>query len=438
MSVQPPAVAAGVAPPSEQGVSLLQRLSRIPKHEATYSVASQALASGMSFLVSIFAARALGIEEFGAFVLIFTGMAMVGALQYQLVASPMMSASGRPRHRAYYTVIVRLLIAVSFLSGVAVAAYVLTLYGWGFARGRYDLAFAGLVLACGVVLHDGAKRILFVTAQPRVALSIEVLRQVIFVAAALVVSAVAGVDTATLLLCLGLAPFAATLPFLLRSPFRSRVRKGLSAAMLARHWRAGRWMVLMVVVSTSHEQVVTIAAGTMLGEWAAAGLRSAQILFGPALVLMMSLENFVPRRTGEALHSGGRPGAATYLRRVFLVGVLPLTAFCATVAIFEDALLAVLLGPAFTAFDNLVTIFAVVPLLVFARELGIIYLRAIGQTRGVFIAFALSAMVVAVALIPLLNQFGVIGAAFAFVLGHALSTVFVIAAAWREAVSVRR
>jgi O-antigen/teichoic acid export membrane protein len=227
-----------------------------------------------------------------------------------------------------------------------------------------------------------------------------------------------------------LAPIAVALPLLV--PWlRNGPRRRLKAAVFARHWRIGRWMALMVLVSTAHEHAVTVAAGTMLGDWAAAGLRSAQILFGPILVLMMSLENFVPRRAAERFSAGGLPALSGYLRRVLLIGLVPIAGFCATVAIFEDELLSLLLGPAFTAFDQLVTVVAVVPPLVLVRELGMVYLRTVGQTRGVFLAFTASAVVTVTLLVPLIHAFGLIGAALAFVLGHALSTALVLARAWR-------
>ncbi|HEX8167202.1 MAG TPA: lipopolysaccharide biosynthesis protein [Beijerinckiaceae bacterium] len=423
--------AAVTALPAGAGAGLVRRARRALDHEGAWSAGAQALASGMSFLVSIGAARALGIEEFGRFVLILTGVFIVGALQYQVVSSPMMTAAGlRRRSDGYYGAVTRWLVLASLLSGLAVALYVLALYGWQSGRARLDLAAAGFAVGVGIVLHDGLKRILFATRRPRLAFLFEALRYGTFAAAAIAAWATVGIGTAGLLLCLGLAPIAVALPLLVPM-LRNRPRRRLKAAVFARHWDIGRWMALMVLVSTAHEHAVTVAAGTMLGEWAAAGLRSAQILFGPILVLMMSLENVVPRRAAERYSAGGRPALARYLKRVLLLGLVPIAGYCLGAAAFEDELLSLLLGPAFTAFDQLVTIVAVVPALVLARELGMVYLRTLGETRGVFVAFLGSAVVTMAALIPLIHGFGVIGAALAFVLGHAVSTAFVLVRAWR-------
>jgi Na+-driven multidrug efflux pump len=48
-------------------------------------------------------------------------------------------------------------------------------------------------------------------------------------------------------------------------------------------------------------------------------------------------------------------------------------------------------------------------------------------------AFAASSVISIVLLVPLIRGWGVVGAAAAFALGHALSTTLVIARAWRGA-----
>lgn len=403
------------------------RIQRILQHEGVWSGAAQALASGVSFCVSLMAARILGIEQFGRFVLLLTGVFIVGALQHQVVSGPMMTVAGlRQRTHAYYSAAARWLILASLLSGLAVALYVVVLFGWKSGKAHLDLAAAGFLVGFGIVLHDGLKRVLFATRRPRAAFLFESLRYLTFALAVLACFLTIGIGTISLLICLGLAPALVSLP-LLAKILLHRSRRRLDLTVFARHWKVGGWMALMVLVSTAHEHVVTIAAGSMLGESAAAGLRSAQILFGPVLILMMSLENVVPRRAAEEYRVGGVTALSRYLNRVLCRCFIPFAAFCGTIALFEDELLTLLLGPAFTAFDQLVTVFAVVPLLVLAREMGMIYLRTIGETREVFISFSFSCAAVLFTLVPLIQSHGLTGAAVAFVLGHVVSTVFVLA-----------
>src|SRR5829696_6510750 len=77
--------------------ALARRARRLLDHEGAWSAAAQALASGMSFVVSILAARLLGVAEFGQFVLILAGVFIVGTLQYQVVSGPMMTVAGLRR-----------------------------------------------------------------------------------------------------------------------------------------------------------------------------------------------------------------------------------------------------------------------------------------------------------------------------------------------------
>ena len=136
--------------------ALARRARRLLDHEGAWSAAAQALASGMSFVVSILAARLLGIAEFGQFVLILAGVFIVGTLQYQVVSGPMMTVAGlRRRSDAYYGAVTRWLILVSLLCGLAIAAYVLALTGWQTGRARLDLALAGFTVGVGISCMTG-------------------------------------------------------------------------------------------------------------------------------------------------------------------------------------------------------------------------------------------------------------------------------------------
>lgn len=407
-------------------------LRRILAHAGIWSAGSQALSSGMSLLVSIAAARLLGIEAFGQYVLIITGTIVAASLQYQLVSGPMMIVSGqRNRSASYYGTVARAIVLVAVLGGLAVAAYVLALFGWSSGSLRPDLALGGFLVAAGHVMQDGAKRILFARGRPRLAFLCEVSRHAVFVLAILACWLSVGASVLTLLICTGLALVLTSLPVLAPMLWLP-ARRHLRSVVIARHWHLGRWLMLMVLVSMVYDHLVTIVAGASLGDEAAAALRAAQLLFGPLLVLLSSLENFVPRRAAEHLRAGGRPALAAYLRRVFLVMEIPVLAVCAAVILFGAPILGFLMGPAFEAFAPLAVIIALIPPITLARDMAITYLRTVERTRGIFLAFAASAAVTALAVIPLIQIWGVTGAAATLVLGQGTSTILVLISASRR------
>lgn len=400
-------------------------LRRVLAHAWIWSAGSQALTSGMSLLVSIGAARILGIDAFGQYVLILTGVIVVSTLQYHLVPGPMMVLSGqRNRSAPYYGAVARAMILVAVLAALVVAAYVLALLGRD-PSPRLDLALGGSLAVAGSILQDGAKRILFARGGPRLAFLCEAARHALFVLALAAAWPLVGVSATVLLVCAGLAYLLAALPVLLPL-LRLPPRGDLHRVVAGRHWRLGRWLTLVVLVSMAHEQFATIAAGIWIGHDAAAGLRAANLLLGPLLVLLSSLENVVPRSAAERLRVGGRPALAAYLRRVLLLTEVPILAVCAAVVLFGETLLRLLLGSGFGVFAPVAAIMAIAPPIVAAREMGVIYLRTIGSTHSVFTAFAVSAAVTLLALYPLIRTWGVVGAALAIVLGHAVTAALVL------------
>jgi len=395
-----------------------------------WSAGVQVLQSGMSLVVSVVAARLLGVAEFGTYVLVHAGVVLLALLQYQLVAGPMAVSSGhRARSAAYFGTVARAALWTAALVGLAVAAYVAAVVE-GPHRGA-ALPLAAAVFGAGFVAHDGAKRLAFATNRPRVAFACEVSRHALFAAALAAAWSVRGIDTPTLLVCGGLAALTAVPVY--AGALRARVRAGLGWAVSSHHWLLGRWLVLVVFVSAAHEQLVTILAGSWLGQDAAAALRAAQILLGPLLVLMTSIENIAPRRAAGRLREGGDAALAVYLLRVLAVLELPVVAACLGIAAYGADILRLLLGKDFAGFAAVTAIIAVGPPLALARDFGVIYLRATRRTSGIFAAFATSAAVTLLAAYPLISARGVQGAACVIVLGHAVSTAVVLALAVRAA-----
>lgn len=414
--------------------ALTEAVWRIWANAWLWSAGSQALTSGLSLLTSIIAARMLGVERFGDYVLIQAGVMVLSGLQYQLVGGPMVIVVGqRRRSGAYFGAITRAMLVMALLTGALAAAYSLTLDR---PAGRGALMAASFLFAAGSVVQDGAKRLLFAMGRPQAAFLCELARQILFFLLLAAAWWGFGASPEMLLACIGLATALAAGPVLL--PFlRSSLRGGLSGAIAARHWQLGRWLMLVVLVSMAHEQFVTIFAGAWIGEQAAAGLRAANVLLGPLLVFMSSLENVVPRRAAGHLRSGGEKALSGYLLRVLALGEVPVVAICLGIILYGRELLGLFFGPAFAGFAPVAAIIALFPPVLLARELGVTYLRATGRTYGIFIAFTASAVATLAAIYPLMTSHGVIGAAFSVVIGHTVSTLFVFAAVWRARAAIR-
>jgi O-antigen/teichoic acid export membrane protein len=405
---------------------ITRRWSLLLNRETLWSAATQAFSSGVSLLVSVVAARLLGVDQFGQYVLVLAGVFLLGSLQHHLVTGPMMILSGlRRRSEAYYDTLARWIVLAGVGCGAILAIYALAVFALQSRVFRLDMALVGFTASFGTVIHDDIKRLLFVQGRPRTAFLIEVARHAIFGAAVCLAVIFFGIGPAGLLICLG-GSAGLVAAFFLLPMLRGSPPRRLHVAVRGRHWQLGRWMALMVAVSSVHENGVTVVSGVVLGDWAAGGLRSAQIMFGPIQVLMTSFDYFIPRTAAEQFSAAGRERLLRYLQHVFLIGSIPIVGYCTLMAAFKDPVL-LLLGPEYRAFGTIVSLMAVAPPIIFLRELGMVYLRVTGQTRGVFLSFVGSAITVAMAMMPLIWACSVIGAAIAVVLGHAVSMALVLA-----------
>lgn len=408
--------------------------ARLGANAWIWSAGSQALTSGFSLVTSIIAARMLGVERFGDYVLIQAVVMVLSGLQYQMIASPMAIIAGeRPRSRVYFGIVASAVLSMALVIGSVAAAYGLILDRPG---GYAFLALANFLFASGTVVQDGAKRILFASGRPLAAFLCELVRQVLFFLLLAVTWWRFGASTETLLVCAGLSMMLAGGPLLV--PLLRFVRSGgMVRAVFFRHWQLGRWLMLMVLVSMAHEQLATIFAGVWIGEEAAAGLRAAHVLLGPLLVFMASLENVVPRRAAGQFRSDGEGALSRYLVRVALLSLLPVLAVCLGVILYGRQALGLLFGPGFAGFAPVAAIIAMCPPLQLIRELGMTYLRATGRTYGIFLAFVASAIATLAVIYPLMKAYGATGAAIAIVVGHSVSTLFVLGAVWKARGAVR-
>lgn len=408
------------------GIEGLRRgLIRLWSAPWIWSAGVQALSSGMSLVVSVVAARLLGVADFGAYVLVHAGVVILSVLQYQVVAGPMMIVSGhRTRSPAYFGTVARAALAVSLLIGMAVALYATALVGRA-GTDALALAASAFVFAVGFVGQDNAKRLAFAMGRPRTAFACEALRHALFVVIVAALWWTYRVDAPILLACGGASAMLAALP-LYGPALTARSRGRLRRVVRRHHWVLGRWLALVVFVSAAHEQLVTIVAGAWINEDASAGLRAAQVLLGPILVLMASLENIVPRQAARRFHEGGRAALAAYLGRILLMIEIPVIAACALIGLFGADILRLLMGPGYAGFASVAAIIVLGPPITLAREFGVMYLRTTRNTQGIFHAFLTSAIVTALAIYPTIRAYGVEGAACVTILGHAVSAAVIL------------
>lgn len=401
---------------------------------ALLSIVDQGFVSGFGFVAGVLAARLVGIEEFGRFVLALIAAALAQGLHNALVTAPMMTLAG-PRQRAAATYDASLL-AGAFLLSLPLALGVALMLGVVFvARGEavpLDALAAAAALTIAQNMQLTLRRMLFARGGGASALAMDVIRACAFplaVGAAWLAGRPIGADT--LLWVLAATALAAALPFAWPI-WRSNLRRLRLGAVARRHWRIARWLFPIVFVTFGQEQLVWIIVGAAIGDDALGGLRAAQYLVGLVLVLLAATENLVPTRAGRAYLETGVGGLRRYLLQVTaslgaLVAVLLLA-----VAVPAETWLRLLFGEPFAAYASSARILALGVAFIFVRDMAAHFFRATQRTGVIFRAFVASFIVSLALLGPLLDHDGVAGAAIVVVIGHAASMAYLLAASARS------
>ncbi|MEM8813067.1 MAG: lipopolysaccharide biosynthesis protein [Pseudomonadota bacterium] len=407
--------------------------------DATYSVASQILVSGLNFAVGITAARVLGITDFGLFSLILLTAAFTSNLEEQILCQPMMTLTGARARRStgYFGAVLSLGVSAAMISALVVMAVTaLYLIAKGQAPDPRLCMAAGAFTLCQNI-HSTLRRTLFARQRVARAALIDGIR--LLLVAGLVgflVFSERTIDVATAFGVLALATGLAVAPFLIAG-LRDSIRPGLRKRVLLRHWPISSWLVLTLLVAIGQEQALWIIAGIQFGDDAVGGLRAGQTLLGVTHLLVFALENFMPRRAAEARRLSRTDGLVRYLTAqslfVGLVSMVPIL----TIAVFAEPLLAFVFGADFAAYGDLTRIFAAIYAVTVLRSIWIYYLRVVERTRDAFFSYCISSSLALVLVMPMTAWFGVSGIALTMLIAQTTLFGMVLAFVARHVVAER-
>ncbi|MBB4304787.1 O-antigen/teichoic acid export membrane protein [Rhodobium orientis] len=415
-------------------MSLSARLSSLLQRDVTYSVMSQVFVSGFNFAVGIAAARLLGIADFGVFTLILMIAMVISVAQGHVLTMPMMTFAGsRPmRSKSYFATIWALGLVFSALGGAAMMLILLLI---GALRGDSfspDVLLASAAITFAQNQQIMLRRILFAQRRRLFAAGLDIVRlAVMAVAAAVIVFEAFSVDVATLLYLLAASALLATLPFslgLMRGPYKKR----LFTAVLARHWPMSRWMILMLLVSLGQEQAIWVIVGVELGDTAIGGLRAAQYMLGITHTITLAMENHIPRNAAEQLRLKGREGLRDYLlgQSAFLGGAV--IALIVLVSVYSSEMLTAVFGPQYAEYAHLTHILGITYSLIVINSIWTHYLRAIEDTRSVFLSYTVSSAAAVILIYPLMRGFGLEGVAICLGIAHAVCVSLVLSVIIRD------
>lgn len=393
-----------------------------------FTLADQAMISGVNFLTSILLARTLGPKDFGAYTLAWFVVLFVSSLQFALISAPMLSiGSKQSRLRAprYFGSVFAQQTIFATLSFVVVL-----LGAWlcGIFLPDWQTGTIALPLALATALYqmrDFVRRYLFTCSRFAAALVFDVATYGIQIGLLgwlafrghlefsdplwiVVISAVIGL--------FGIAPLIGriSLHFV---HFR---------VVLRRHWKFSRWLGASAILQVISSQVFLIISGIILGTAAVGALRASQNLLGMAQIMFFGLQNVIPVRAGQHYRRDGVNGLVGYIKRASGGLELATGAIVLTFAVAPEFWLNLIFGDQFAGNGRLVVWYAttyMVTGLSFPLFGG---LWALESSIPIFVCYAAAAVVSIATVYPLLVNFGVDGAAAGILLTETTMVIILV------------
>lgn len=375
---------------------MLRRIAqwiRAHRH-AMWVVMDQMVVSGSNFLLGIAMARLLGVERYGQWVLLFAVVLYANTYSSSLVQAPMLTllprAEAKERQQLLrgsltIQILLSLLLAVVTAAGVALADRFLV--EW---RGTHLVLPIGLLII-GFQLQDWVRRSFFSLGQSIPVLTNDIIAYGGQLALVIVLGRYDALNVQRALLVLA----GCYLTGFCMGILRLRIRPSWEDAknIVRTTWRTSRDYFLSWQFQWLGSQGVLFIGAGSLGVQSAGAIRAAQNLLGPTNVLFQTLENVVPVRCSLHHKKGGNPALFRYLTKVTLFGGVPLGVFLLAVGVFGNQILNLAYGAAYQGYGYLVAMHALYFGISFLVRLLTYVRRTWDQTRLIFIASLISAVV---------------------------------------------
>lgn len=373
--------------------------------------ADQAVVSGLSFLSGIVLARYLGLEGFGIYSIAWLGVLIASSINQPFIISPMQTLSCRKssdEQRAYLQILV---FKQFFFAGIMSALAFVCVVVMSYILDQWKVQSIILAFPLAVfsfLLQDFFRRYFFVIQKPYNALLIDVIAYGGVLLSAFAIHFVRSMDAQFVLLLTALFFLYASLVALWWLE-GLRFNKKLFKAAFNEHWDFSKWLTATAVLQWFSGNLFIIAAGAILGPAAVGATRMAQNIVGISHVLFLAMENIIPLRAAMAMSKGGIKGMMSYLRRFTLQTGLPVMILMSLIAVFSRSIISLIYGSGFAGYENLLTGFCALYVIIFLGYPLRYAIRTLEKTRLIFFSFIISSLISILTAYPIIKHFGLNG-----------------------------
>lgn len=394
----------------ERATSLIRRYRHI-----NWTLTDQGIVSGTNFLTFVLLARYLGLEEFGWFVLVRAQVMLVRSLQAALIVSPMFSIG--PKYppevgQRYYTVlftqqiVLATLCSLLFILGIRVAE----LYSVDLAELNLVWPLAAMVFSDQI--QDFTRRCFFARTRYLGAFvtdSVNCFGRLLGLVIVFRLSESASVSHA-LWVIVAASILSAIIGLFNHGRFQWDVT--LFKEIGVRHWKFSKWLASSSVLNAAAKSIPLLIVSPILGMATIGAIRATYNVFGLVTLLTQSLQNLVPVQAAKRLDRGGKKALTRYLWRVTFYGGGATAIIAGIASAAPEFWLTLMYGEKFNEYSFLVYWYAVISIVAFLKLPLTAGLKALEDTRAIFISLVCVSVFALSSAYLLASWFGVHGTMF--------------------------
>lgn len=382
----------------------------------------QIIYSGTTFFVNIFLARTLLKDEYGLFVIIFSGMFFVMGLQNALITGPLpmlrLRNTQKEEHHYLSSIFWLQLIFSAFLFAVCL---IVSHKNFTLVDKIYSQYCTAGFLIVTFLLQEFFRRILLSRAK-----FLEVFINDLITNLAKIIGLVLLVlwgqlilSNAILVLCFSLI-LGSFIGLLQTRACFTLLKPAEMKKYWAENWHFGKWLLAESIAYAISMQGYIYLTAMVLGKGATAAIGAVMNVVNFTNILLLAFINAATPIAASKLKHYGWEKWQDFIQKAGVLMIGFVLIFAVVVSSFPEWILGLLYGEKYAGLGYLLIIFSVQVVFRYGNALILMAFRTLHLPKYGCYAYIVSACITLAISYPLLNDFGLAGAAFGSLISQAL------------------